>query len=132
MSSIVYKWISGADHKLFMDSKNIKRDFIHVEDINKVNIAFMRYWMKNKSFPKRIYDVGIGKAPSFQRLGNEIAKHTGKKIKYIENPYDKSNYQFYTKANIKDLKSIFASIGKEYAPMEIKDGIKKAYKDFNQ
>lgn len=132
MSSIVYKWLSGADHKLFKDSKEIKRDFIHVDDINNVNIAFMRYWMKNKSFSKRIYDVGTGKAVSFQKLGNEIKKHTGKEIKYIENPYDNSNYQFYTKADITELKEVFKSIGKEYSPMSIEEGIKKSYKYYNK
>jgi len=130
MSSIVFKWISGAEHNLFTDSKIIKRDFIHVDDINEVNIAFMRYWKKYKTFPKRIYDVGTGNAVSFLQLGKEIRKHTRRKISYIENPYDKSNYQFFTKADIKDLRDIFKGLGKEFSPMSIKDGIAKSYNDY--
>lgn len=131
MSSIVYKWISGQDHKLFQDSKEIKRDFIHVSDINYVNIAFMRYWILKKTFPLRIYDVGTGKPVSFLQLGNEIKRHTKKKITYIDNPYNKSNYQFFTKADITDLKEIFDELGEKYAPMSIKQGIEKVYNDFN-
>jgi len=132
MSSIVFKWISGAEHKLFKDSKNIKRDFIHVQDINEVNLAFFKYWKKFKNFPKRVYDVGTGKAVSFLQLGNEIKKHTKKKISYIDNPYDNSNYQFFTKAEITDLKEIFEKIGKEYSPMSIKEGINKAFNDYER
>jgi len=130
MSSIVFKWISGAEHKLFKDSKKIKRDFIHVQDINEVNLAFFKYWKKFKIFPKRIYDVGTGKAVSFLQLGNQIRKHTRKNISYIDNPYDTSNYQFFTKADTTDLKEIFQGIGKKFSPMSIREGITKAYNDY--
>jgi len=130
MSSIVYKWMSGAEHKLFKDSDKIKRDFIHVDDINNVNIAFLQYWKKFKKFHKTIYDVGTGRAVSFQQLGNQIKKHTRKKITYIDNPYNKTNYQFYTKADIKDLKIIFEKIGKQFSPIPISNGITKAYNDY--
>jgi len=130
MSSIVFKWISGAEHKLFKDSQNIKRDFIHVDDINDANIAFMKYWKIFKKFPKRIYDIGTGNPVSFTDLAKEIVKYTKKEITYIENPYDKNNYQFYTQADIKDIKEIFEKIGKKFSPMSIKEGIKKCYNDY--
>jgi len=129
MSSIVYKWISGAEHCLFYDSKLIKRDFIHVDDINEVHLMFLEYWQKFRLFPKRIYDVGTGQAVSFQKLGDAIRKHTKNKIRYVENPYTDKNYQFYTKANIADLNAAFEDLGKKFLPMRIDFGVKKTYND---
>ena len=130
MSSIVYKWISGAEHCLFYDSNVIKRDFVHVDDINKAHLMFLEYWKKFGSFPKRIYDVGTGQAVSFQKLGDAIRKHTKKKIRYVENPYTHKNYQFYTRANVADLKQTFEDLGQKFLPMHIESGVKKAYNDY--
>jgi len=130
MSSIVYKWISGAEHCLFYDSNVIKRDFVHVDDINNVHLMFIEYWKKFGSFPKRIYDVGTGQAVSFQKLGDAISKHTKKKIQYVENPYTHKNYQFYTKANVSDLKQAFEDLGQKFLPMNIVSGVNKAYNDY--
>jgi hypothetical protein len=33
-------------------------------------------------------------------VANEIIKHTKGRINYIPNPYNETNYQFYTKADI--------------------------------
>jgi len=130
MSSIVYKWMSGAEHCLFCDSSTIKRDFVHVDDINEVHLTFIEYWEKFKSFGKtRIYDVGTGKAVSFQKLGNTIKKYTKKKIRYIDNPFTHENYQFYTEADTTALRGAFRKLGKKFIPMRIKDGVKKVYND---
>jgi ADP-L-glycero-D-manno-heptose 6-epimerase len=106
MSSIISKWMMSYfggtnDHVLFEGSDTILRDFVHVDDINKINMMFLHYYkQKNKLPDQLIYDVGTGEAVSFQQVANEIIKHTKGRINYIPNPYNETNYQFYTKADI--------------------------------
>jgi hypothetical protein len=98
---------------------------VHVSDVNRINIMFFDYWYVRKYFPKtKIYDVGCGKAESFQLVADEIVKRTGTGYEYIKNPYNKKNYQFYTKANIRGINKIYKSLyGIEYKPINIKVGI---------
>jgi ADP-L-glycero-D-manno-heptose 6-epimerase len=134
MASIVSKWIdnyfdSVKTNDLFYGSDEIKRDFIHVEDVNKVNIMFLDFYIKYKQLPDvSILDVGSGIATSFEKVAKEIVKHTKGTIQSIINPYDESNYQFYTKANIKGISDIHKWLyDKDYKPMSIKEGIKKTF-----
>lgn len=136
MASIVSKWIDNhlqgiKTNDLFYGSNEIKRDFIHVEDVNKVNIMFLDFYIKYNQLPDvRILDVGIGKATSFEKVANEIVKHTKGTIQSIINPYNETNYQFYTKANIKGISDIHKWLyDKDYKPMDIKEGIKKTFND---
>jgi UDP-glucose 4-epimerase len=134
MASIISKWIDNYKNNvktnlLFSDSKNIKRDFIHINDITKVNIMFLDYYKKNKNLGDNIiYDVGIGVANSFLNVANNIIKHTKGNVKYVDNPYNKDNYQFYTKANIEQLSKIYKkTYKKNYKPLSIKKGIKLVF-----
>ena len=138
MASIVSKWIN--DHKegkreflLFEDSENIERDFIHVDDINKANITFLDYWIANKKFPEiKVFDIGTGRAVSFQKLANEILRLTKVEFSYVPNPYDKTNYQFHTKADIYDFKKVyFETYGKPFTTMFVREGIKKVFDALN-
>lgn len=79
------------------------RDFIYVKDINNV-IEWMLQQMLHKKW-KRIknglYNVGTGKARSFNDLVNATYKALDKtpEIKYIPMPEDiRDKYQYYTKA----------------------------------
>lgn len=138
MASIVSKWISrhflgqSITPKLFEDSDNIMRDFIHVDDINKINILFLDYWIKHKSFPHdRIFDVGTGTPVSFKKVADTICIKTKAKYEYIPNPYTSENYQFYTKADIKKIKEIYKKFyGIPFKPISIKQGVNKVFNDY--
>lgn len=107
--------LKGLTPKLFEGSDKILRDFIYIEDIIQANIKACE--------PKQsgVYNVGTGKARSFEDIVNILQKEleldNGKE--YIPNPFIGS-YQFFTQANID--KSI-ENLG--YSPrFEMEDGIK--------
>ena len=101
--------------KLFEGSDKILRDFIYIEDVVQANIKACN--------PKKsgIYNVGTGKARSFEDIVNILQKeleiYKGKE--YIPNPFI-GQYQFFTQANIDS--------AKEYLFFEpkfsLEDGIK--------
>jgi ADP-L-glycero-D-manno-heptose 6-epimerase len=134
MASIISKWIDNyhlgiMTNELFYGSDKIKRDFIHVSDVNKINIMFLDFYKKYNQLPDiSILDVGSGRATSFQEVANEIVKHTKGSIQSIINPYDETNYQFYTRANIKGISDTYKWLyDKEFEPMSIRDGVKLVF-----
>lgn len=91
--------LKGITPKLFEGSDKILRDFIYIEDIIQANIKACA--------PKKsgVYNVGTGKARSFEDIVNILQKEleidNGKE--YIPNPFIGS-YQFFTEANIESTK----------------------------
>jgi len=87
--------LKGLTPKLFEGSDKILRDFIYIDDIIQANIKACD--------PKKsgVYNVGTGKARSFEDIVNILQKEleidNGKN--YIPNPFIGS-YQFFTQANI--------------------------------
>ena len=107
--------LSGKNPRLFEGSDKILRDFIFVEDIIQANIKAMH--------PKEsgVYNVGTGKARSFQDIVDILQRELGTTLEceYIPNPFVGS-YQFHTEADITTTKE---QLG--YAPAyEMEDGIK--------
>ncbi len=107
--------LSGKNPRLFADSDKILRDFIYIEDIIQANVKAMK--------PKKsgIYNVGTGKARSFQDIVDILQREIGTTItcKYIPNPFIGS-YQFHTEADIATTKEALG-----YEPeYEMEDGIK--------
>ncbi|MGB7403410.1 MAG: ADP-glyceromanno-heptose 6-epimerase [Arcobacter sp.] len=107
--------LAGNTPKLFEGSDKILRDFIYIEDVIQANIK--------AATPKKsgVYNVGTGKARSFQDIADILQKELGTNLgtNYIPNPYI-GQYQFHTEANIEDTKTYL-----EYAPKyEMEDGIK--------
>ena len=107
--------LSGKNPKLFEDSDKILRDFIYIGDIIQANVKAMQ--------PKKsgIYNVGTGKARSFQDIVDILQKELGTTLacEYIPNPFIGS-YQFHTEADIETTKDALG-----YAPAyEMEDGIK--------
>ena len=107
--------LKGQTPKLFEGSDKILRDFIYIEDVVQANIKACN--------PKKsgIYNVGTGKARSFEDIVNILQKEleidNGKE--YIPNPFV-GQYQFFTQANID---STVENLG--YKPeYEMEDGIK--------
>lgn len=91
--------LKGLTPKLFVGSDKILRDFIYIEDVIQANIKACK--------PKKsgVYNVGTGKARSFEDIVNILQKEleidNGKE--YITNPYI-GQYQFFTQANIQTTK----------------------------
>jgi len=107
--------LKGLTPKLFEGSDKILRDFIYIDDIIQANIKACT--------PKKsgVYNVGTGKARSFEDIVNILQKEleidNGKN--YIPNPFVGS-YQFFTQANIQSTQE---NLG--YEPQyEMEEGIK--------
>ncbi len=110
-----HQLLAGKNPKLFEGSDKILRDFIYIEDIVQANIKAM-----NPS-EGGVYNVGTGKARSFQSIVDILQRELGTTAtcEYIPNPFIGS-YQFHTEADIK-----LSVIGLGYAPAyELEDGIK--------
>lgn len=93
------------------------RDFIYIDDV--INVCIWLY--KNKPL-SGIYNVGTGKARSFNDLAKAVFKSLEKeeKIQYIDIPNQiKNNYQYFTEAKIDKLKGI----GYNTPFHELEDGI---------
>ena len=110
-----HQLLAGKNPRLFEGSDKIVRDFIYIEDIIQANIKAMQ--------PKKsgVYNVGTGKARSFQDIVDILQSELGTKAvcEYIPNPYVGS-YQFFTQADIEDTREYLG-----YEPAyEMEDGIK--------
>ncbi|MCK5354337.1 MAG: ADP-glyceromanno-heptose 6-epimerase [Methyloprofundus sp.] len=111
--------LAGKNPKLFENSDKILRDFIYIEDVIQANIKAMN------PLESGIYNVGTGKARSFQDIVDILQKELGTSLEceYIPNPFVGS-YQFHTEADIQITKDILG-----YKPIyEMEDAI-KAYVD---
>ena len=118
-----HQLLSGKNPRLFEGSDKVLRDFIYIEDIIQANIKAMH---PNES---GVYNVGTGKARSFQDIVDILQKELGTsyKCEYIPNPFVGS-YQFHTEADIESSKK-----GLGYAPAyEMEDGIKAYVKEIKR
>lgn len=107
--------LAGKTPRLFEGSDKILRDFVYIEDVIQANIKACS--------PKKsgVYNVGTGKARSFEDIVNilqkELAIDKGKE--YIPNPFV-GQYQFFTQANIETTKKALG-----YRPrFEMEEGIR--------
>ena len=110
-----HQLLAGKNPRLFVDSDKILRDFIYIEDIIQANVKAMH--------PKEsgVYNVGTGKARSFQDIVDILQKELGTSAtcEYIPNPFIGS-YQFHTEA---DIQTSIDGLG--YTPnFEMEDAIK--------
>ena len=111
MASVIHHFnqqlFSGDKIKLFSgydgyaDGEQL-RDFVFVEDVVKVNLWF---WAKKGA--NGIYNVGTGKAQTFNTVGQELIKsHKHGQIEYIPFPDKlKNTYQNFTQADLTSLRS---------------------------
>ena len=107
--------LGGNAPKLFVGSDKIFRDFIYVKDIINANELAM------KSALGGVFNVGTGKARTFQDIADILQKNLGVNYgnEYIQNPFS-SRYQFFTQADIEPTKSALG-----YEPKwSLEDGIK--------
>lgn len=94
------------------------RDFIHVDDVVKVNL-----WFYDNPHISGIYNVGTGISETYNTVAKIIIDYHGTgKIKYTKFPKSLENaYQSYTKADLSLLR--YAGYNEEFK--SIKDGIKE-------
>jgi len=107
--------LAGKTPRLFEGSDKILRDFIYIEDVIQANI---KACTPEKS---GVYNVGTGKARSFEDIVNILQKELGidNGKTYIPNPFV-GQYQFFTQANIESTKEALG-----YLPaFEMEEGIK--------
>jgi ADP-L-glycero-D-manno-heptose 6-epimerase len=85
----------------FEDGQQL-RDFIYVKDVLKIC-----YWLMNNQPSSGIYNVGTGKARSFEALVNATFKGLDLEpnIEYIDMPLDiRETYQYFTEADMHKLR----------------------------
>ncbi len=85
----------------FEDGQQL-RDFIYVKDVLKIC-----YWLMNNQLASGIYNVGTGKARSFEALVNATFKGLDLEpnIEYIDMPMDlRETYQYFTEADMHKLR----------------------------
>ena len=103
MASTPYHWFDQLDNtctlKVFNNSENYFRDFVHVEDVAKTVHHFIN------NYKEGLYDLGTGNAVSFDYVADLCIKEFGSGTKiYIDMPNDlKQQYQEYTCASVKFL-----------------------------
>ena len=110
-----HQLLAGKNPRLFKDSDKILRDFIYIEDIVQANVKAMQPQESG------IYNVGTGKARSFQDIVDILQRELGTELtcEYIPNPFIGS-YQFHTEADIESTKQVLG-----YEPnFEMEEGIK--------
>jgi ADP-L-glycero-D-manno-heptose 6-epimerase len=94
--------------KEFEDGEQL-RDFIYVKDVLKICFWFLECWQKDpKTFISGLYNVGTGKARSFDDLVKATFTGLDKspQIEYIDMPEDiRETYQYFTEANMAKIRS---------------------------
>tara|TARA_B100001250_G_scaffold217388_1_gene186481 strand:- start:1284 stop:2249 length:966 start_codon:yes stop_codon:yes gene_type:complete len=94
------------------------RDFIYVEDVTEILV-----FMMNRRFQSGIYNVGSGKARTFNDLVRSTFSAIDCKvnISYIDTPTDiRDRYQYFTEANMSKLQNL--GYNKPFTNLE--DGVK--------
>lgn len=85
----------------FKDGQQL-RDFIYVEDVAKVT-----FWLMDNSVNSGLYNLGTGKARSFEDLAKATFAGMDKEpsIDYIDMPVDiRDKYQYFTEADMQKLR----------------------------
>jgi ADP-L-glycero-D-manno-heptose 6-epimerase len=91
---LAHQVLDGRIPRLFNGSKDIMRDFVYIEDVIQANIKACQPKLSG------IYNIGTGKARSFQDIADILQKEldTDLGTEYFPNPFN--GYQMHTEANI--------------------------------
>jgi ADP-L-glycero-D-manno-heptose 6-epimerase len=114
-----------SENPLYKDGEQ-KRDFIYVKDAVEMTLFFLFNKEKNG-----IYNVGSGKARTWNALVNSIFNALGKpiNIEYVELPdHLKTKYQYFTEADISKIKKA----GYAYPLYSLEDGVADYVKNYLQ
>jgi ADP-L-glycero-D-manno-heptose 6-epimerase len=94
-------------HKKQFNNGEQLRDFIYVKDVLKICYWFLETWQE-RSFKTGIYNVGTGKARTFNDLVKATFSAQGKpsQIEYIDMPEDiRETYQYFTEAEMDKIRT---------------------------
>ena len=107
-------------HKKEIANGEQQRDFIYIRDV----LSILEFFMKNyKIIPSGVYNVGTGKARSFNDVVNNVFQNLNvpENVVYIPTPQDiRESYQYFTQADTRRLRNI-AGYTKPFTTLE--DGI---------
>ena len=96
-------------HKKEFKNGEQLRDFIYVKDVLKICFWFLECWRKDpKTFTSGIYNVGTGKARTFNALVKATFSGLDKspQIEYIDMPEDiRETYQYFTEADMDKIRT---------------------------
>jgi len=112
-----------SHHHAFKDGEQL-RDFIYVEDINKVCLFLLESRMKSG-----IFNLGTGKARTFLDLAKGVFKAMDIpfNVEFIDIPEDiRDKYQYFTEANMNKLRG--AGYHENFTSLE--DGIDQYVKNY--
>jgi ADP-L-glycero-D-manno-heptose 6-epimerase len=115
-----------SHHTDFKDGEQL-RDFIHVDDVVSILLYFFKRVIdseKNPATENGIYNVGTGKAETFNALAQAVfdAMKLPQAIDYVPTPVDiRDKYQYYTEANIEKL--LQGGYNKKF--IDLREGIEK-------
>ena len=90
----------------FKDGQQL-RDFVYVKDVLKICYWLMVQYEKASAAANGLYNLGTGKARSFEDLAKSTFKGLDKEpvIEFIDMPIDiRDKYQYFTEANMQKLK----------------------------
>lgn len=92
---------AGESPKLFAGSEQFKRDFVYVGDVAAVNLWFLQNSVSG------IFNVGTGRAESFEEVAKAVIKHHGKgQIETIPFPQHLVGvYQEFTQADLTNFRN---------------------------
>lgn len=114
-----------SHHPDFKDGQQL-RDFIYVKDVLRV----CRFLFETSAIsPSGIYNLGTGKARSFEDLARAVFKAIGVKpnIEYIDMPEDiRQNYQYFTEAKMEKIQRL----GYTDPMYSLEDGIEDYVKNY--
>ena len=95
--------------KIFEDSENYHRDFIHIDDVVNYHLSFLRKEVSGT------FNIGSGSTLSFLEIAQHVAKKQFSDIRYIPMPENlKSSYQKFTCADMSKTKSVINFIDNDY------------------
>lgn len=112
-----YVKLFRSHHPGYKDGEQ-KRDFIYVNDVVKMCLWLMNYQPENG-----LYNIGTGKASTFNELVSAIfiALEMPVDIRYIDTPEDiRDKYQYYTEADIEKL----IEAGYNYPIISLNDSVR--------
>lgn len=129
MASVAFHFMNqlkaSGEVKLFAGDEQYadgeqRRDFIFVDDVVKVNL-----WFLKNPHVNGVFNVGAGKARSFNDLANTLIRlHGGGRIRYIPFPdHLKGAYQNFTQADLRALRAA----GYLEPFTELEDGLSQYY-----
>lgn len=113
----------ASHHSGFKDGEQL-RDFISVDDVVDVCLWFYRQGVVGGNTKNGIYNLGTGKARTFNDLVRAIfsALSLPEQIEYMPTPADiRDKYQYFTEADMRKLRSA----GYVSVFTEIEDGVKE-------